>query len=70
MTATIRPMLDIHEAATALGITWRTLQRLARRGEVPGAKVGGEWRFPHDIAERMIDRERQATAARSASAKG
>ena len=56
MTAQNDQMLTIDQAARVLNVTARTLQRLAHRGEVPGAKVGGEWRFPPDIAERMIER--------------
>lgn len=63
---TTRPMLNIDEAAVALGITARTLQRLARRGAVPGAKVGGEWRFPANVADVMVERESRAAAQRAA----
>lgn len=73
MTAAIRPMLTIDEAATALGITARTLQRLAKRGVVPGAKIGGEWRFPANVAEvaiRQTQAEIKGSACVASRAKG
>ena len=32
-------------AAAMLGISERLVLRLARRGEIPGSKLGREWRF-------------------------
>lgn len=39
------PLLDLHEAATVLGIHWKTLEAKARGREVPAFKVGKRWRF-------------------------
>ena len=38
-------LLDSDEAAALLGIHKKTLQRMARSGEVPGVQVGDLWRF-------------------------
>jgi excisionase family DNA binding protein len=38
-------LLDSDEAATLLGIHKKTLQRMARTGEVPGVQIGDLWRF-------------------------
>jgi excisionase family DNA binding protein len=39
------PLLDLHEAATVLGMHWKTLEGKARHKEVPAFKVGKRWRF-------------------------
>jgi len=38
-------LLDSDEAAALLGIPKKTLQRMARSGEVPGVQIGDLWRF-------------------------
>lgn len=38
-------LLDSDEAADLLGIHKKTLQRMARTGEVPGFQIGDLWRF-------------------------
>ena len=38
-------VLDASRAAQVLGISRALLLRLARKGEVPGRKLGKEWRF-------------------------
>lgn len=40
-----KEILNAPEAAAVLGISERLLLRLARDGEVPGKKLGREWRF-------------------------
>jgi excisionase family DNA binding protein len=39
------PLLDSDEAADLLKIHPKTLQRMARRGEVVGIRIGKLWRF-------------------------
>jgi excisionase family DNA binding protein len=39
------PLLDSEEAAALLKIHPKTLQRMARRGEIPGIQIGKLWRF-------------------------
>ena len=39
------PLLDLHEAASLLGMHWKTLEGKARQREVPAFKVGKRWRF-------------------------
>lgn len=42
---------NIAEAAKFLRISACTLRELVRAGVVPGAKVGGEWRFTDESLE-------------------
>jgi excisionase family DNA binding protein len=39
------PLLDSDGAAQLLKIHPKTLQRMARRGEIPGVQIGKLWRF-------------------------
>jgi len=39
------PLLDSNEAAQLLRIHPKTLQRMARKGEIPALQVGKLWRF-------------------------
>ena len=43
--ATFEPLLDLHEAASVLGMHWKTLEGKARDKQVPAFKVGKRWRF-------------------------
>ncbi len=38
-------LVDSQEAAKLLGIHPKTLQRMARRGDVPAIRIGKFWRF-------------------------
>jgi excisionase family DNA binding protein len=39
------PPLDLHEAASVLGMHYKTLEKKARNHEIPAMKVGKRWRF-------------------------
>jgi excisionase family DNA binding protein len=39
------PLVDSRTAAAAFGIHYKTLERMAREGLVPAAKVGRSWQF-------------------------
>jgi len=48
----IEPLIDTEEAAALLRIHPKTLQRMARRGEVRGYQLGKLWRFrPSDLVK-------------------
>ncbi len=38
-------LLNKHEAAAMLGVTWFTLTKWAREGKIPAHKVGSRWKF-------------------------
>jgi hypothetical protein len=47
--------LDLAEAAQLLKVHPKTLQKLARLGQVPGCKVGRAWVFvEHLLIERLV----------------
>jgi len=43
--ATLEPVVDGEEAARFLNINPKTLQKMARRGGLPGYRIGKLWKF-------------------------
>ena len=56
--ATERP-IDTKVVAEMLGVTPRTVTRLAERGEIPGFKVGDVWRFHRQDILDYIEQQKQ-----------
>jgi len=50
------PLLDTEEAAALLKIHPKTLQRLARNGEIAGIQIGRLWRFRASALNRWLGR--------------
>ena len=46
--------LSVEDLARRFGVTTTTVYRLAQRGALPGFKVGGQWRFSHQMLESWI----------------
>lgn len=40
-----RSILNIEEAAALLGVSTKTFAKVLREGEIPGRKIGREWKF-------------------------
>lgn len=47
-------VLTADEAALLLQVSTKTLLRLARAGELPGRKIGREWRFARNELLRVL----------------
>lgn len=41
----VPPVMNVDEVAAYLRVAPATIYRLAKRGDIPGAKVGRSWRF-------------------------
>jgi len=50
------PLLDSDEASALLKIHPKTLQRMARRGEIEGIRIGKLWRFRASDLAHWIER--------------
>ncbi len=50
-------LIDSEEAADIIGIHPKTLQKMARRGEIRAIHVGKLWRFRASVIEEWIARE-------------
>ena len=65
MTATyadsrMEPLLRRSEVAELLGVSIRTVNRLAERGELEVVRIGRGARFRADDVRALIDRSREA----------
>ena len=58
-------IMTLSEVANYLGLHVMTVYKLTREGRVPGAKIGGQWRFKRDILDGWLE----AQMLRRASAK-
>lgn len=47
--------LTVREVADLLSVDCKTVYRLAHRGELPGFKVAGSWRFMRNDIESWIE---------------
>ncbi len=52
-------ILDADEVAELLRLNEQTVKRLANRGELPGFKVGGRWRFKRQDIENYIEEQKR-----------
>jgi excisionase family DNA binding protein len=57
------PVMTAKEVAQYLRLTEATIYRLAKEGDIPGAKVGRVWRFKRSLIEKWLqDESLQPTA--------
>lgn len=52
--ATVAKMISLEEAAERMGVSYTTAYRLVRRGELPAAKIGKQWRLEPEALEAYI----------------
>jgi excisionase family DNA binding protein len=50
----ISPMLTANELANYLRVNRSTVYRLLKRGELPGFRIGSEWRFQIEEVNRWL----------------
>ncbi len=48
------PIMTPKEAAKYLGLHLVTVYRLVKKGELPGAKLGGQWRFTKELLDKWL----------------
>ena len=54
--------LTVRDVAAYLNVDEKTIDRLAQRGELPGFKVAGAWRFQSADLLRWIDQRKRVSA--------
>ncbi len=57
--AEFEPLLNSEQAANLLQIHHKTLQKLARRGEIHGTHIGKLWRFRASDLNEWFDRNQR-----------
>jgi excisionase family DNA binding protein len=50
-------LLTLREAASLLGMHWKTLERRAQSGKVPAFRVFGRWRFRASVLKHWVDKK-------------
>jgi excisionase family DNA binding protein len=50
----MKEIMTPSEVAEYLSVHVRTIYRLAKKGEIPGRKVGGRWRFKKDVLDKWL----------------
>lgn len=64
-TSMLDDIFTIHELAEYLKLNEKTAYRLVAKGEIPGFKVGGSWRFRRaDIAAWVKEQTKQKKKAK------
>ena len=57
-------ILTISDVASYLKVTEKTLYGLAQKGDLPGFKFGGQWRFRRAAIDSWIDVKTNITGGR------
>ncbi|MEX2375577.1 MAG: helix-turn-helix domain-containing protein [Dehalococcoidia bacterium] len=52
--------ITVRDVAAYLNVTEKTVYRLAQRGELPGFKVAGAWRFRRRDIDAWIEEQKRA----------
>lgn len=67
MTLDLEPAMTVKEVATFLNVDEKTIYRLAQKGELPGFKVAGAWRFQRADLQQWIDARKGRSSAPEAA---
>jgi excisionase family DNA binding protein len=54
--------MTVHDVADYLNVDEKTVYRLAQRGDLPGFKVAGTWRFKREDIESWIEQQKTRSA--------
>jgi len=57
MVATVAKLITVQEAAEILRLHPRTVMNMAKRGELPGSKIGKQWRFDLEAVESWLENQ-------------
>jgi excisionase family DNA binding protein len=60
MQADFEPALTVREVAAFLSVDEKTIYRLVTKGDIPGFKVLGSWRFQRHDLEQWIQVQKDA----------
>jgi len=63
------PAMTVRDVAAYLNVNEKTIYRLAQKGELPGFKVAGAWRFRGEDLQRWIDHRKRNRSETNSSHK-
>ncbi len=64
MTRTPEPAMTVRDEVACLNVDEKTVYRLSQRGELPGFKVAGHWRFKRSDLDEWIEGQKRAAPAK------
>jgi len=56
----MKEILDLKEVAKYLGLNKRTVYNLVRKGEIPGTKIGRQWRVKKESLDELFRNPRKS----------
>ena len=56
----MKEILDLKEVAEYLGLNKRTVYNLVRKGEIPGTKIGRQWRVKKESLDDLFRNPRKS----------
>jgi len=63
MTIAIEPAMTVRDIATVLNVDEKTIYRMTQKGDLPGFKVSGSWRFQRPDLIAWIDAQKKGVKA-------
>jgi excisionase family DNA binding protein len=57
--------MTVRDVAATLNVDEKTIYRLAQRGDLPGFKVAGAWRFQREDLQRWISQRKRFNAGKN-----
>ncbi|PID38745.1 MAG: DNA-binding protein [Proteobacteria bacterium] len=57
--------MTVREVANYLNVDDKTVYRLAQKGDLPGFKVAGTWRFKREDIDQWIEDQKKAAGQRT-----
>ena len=64
MPQIVEPAMTVRDVAAFLNVDEKTIYRLAQKGDLPGFKVLGSWRFQRPDLEAWIAERKDRAAAK------
>lgn len=61
------PLVDSRTAAPVVGVHFKVLERMARKGDVPAFKLGRSWAFRISLLSAWCDRKMQSNLKQRAA---
>jgi len=58
--------MTVRDVANFLNVDEKTVYRLAQRGELPGFKVAGTWRFKREDIDQWVEEQKKAAGRKEA----
>ena len=66
MSPPLEPAMTVRDVAAFLNVDEKTVYRLSQKGELPGFKVAGAWRFQRSDIQSWIDDRKSSGPATDA----